>query len=520
MTRRLPAVSVGLVSLLVIAGCAPEPQTDWTPPAWSSPLRVIEARAPIDPADIPGLTPQRLRNEDVGVHARMAYLPGTGERVAAFNARIDGVVRAAIAQRSAAGGVTYRPAVEARGAGLAARGCVPGSTLLPASEVLADPALGGLPGPGVAIVCDIVAAQGSILGERIRIVTGSATQVDSDRSVVVYVDAASGEVVTAAELWGREAVAALRDDLAEAVRRDAGALSLDPSGPLDAEIDALVREGLAVTVPAEGGAFAVTLPAGFLAAELGALGLPLREEPFVVEVPVEVVARLATPFGQRLSSASGVAFDAPPAVPAGLEWIDCALLPCVALTYDDGPSRHTPRLLDELRDARATATFYVLGQYASNRPAIIQRMADEGHEIGGHTWNHPALPKLTAAGIRSQLNRTHALLQKLTGKPVTSFRPPYGEYNTRVLAAAGMPVILWSVDTRDWAGPSEPVLLRRAIDGPRPGGIVLFHDTSAKTVRLAPEIIVALRDRGFTLVTVTQLFGGELPERGAWRSAP
>src|SRR5690606_34837292 len=96
---------------------------------------------------------------------------------------------------------------------------------------------------------------------------------------------------------------------------------------------------------------------------------------------------------------------------------------------------------------------------------------------------------------------------------------PYGEYDERVLRVAGLPAILWTVDTRDWAGPADEVLLQRSIDEPNPGGIVLFHDIHERTVRLAPEIIAGLRDRGFTMVTLRQLFDGNLPTSGAWRSA-
>lgn len=520
--RRRAAASLVLVSIGVLAGCAPSASAGWTPPAWSaSEVRVAEALpAPLDPAGLPQLTLQRLRNEAVGVQARLAYLPGAQGPVAAFNARIDEMVRAAISQRGAEGGVAYRPAVGPRDAGLAARGCVPGSTSLPAAEVLGDPALAPSSGSGVAIVCDVVAAQGEIFGERLRVVVGSSSEVASDTSVVIYVDTATGELATAEQLWTAEAAAILRADIVEAIRREAGGLSLVPLGPPDEEQERIIRLGLTTTVPARDGALAFTLPAGFQAAELTDLGIEATQEPLTIEVPSQLVVRVATPFGARLSEASGADFLGPSAVPAGREWVDCRLVPCLALTYDDGPSSLTPILLDHLVDARAAATFYVLGRYASRNPETIERAAREGHELGGHTWSHPDLTRLTDEEIRSQLDRTQGLLQRLSGQPVTTFRPPYGSFDRRVLAAADRPAIIWTVDTRDWAGPSDEVLRQRAIDEPRPGGIVLFHDTNERTVRLAPEIIAALHDRGFTLVTVTQLFSGELPRSGAWRGAP
>lgn len=516
--RRSVAASLALLCLLGTASWGPVAEAHEEPRERENlRVRILDAPpAPLDPAAFPELTLQRLRNDAVGVQARMAYLPGTGDHVAALNARIDELIRSTIRQQ----GGDYTPVVEARGAGLSARGCLPGSTLLPASEVLSHPELGPPAGSGAAVVCDIVAAQGPFFGERLRVVVGTASEQDSDSSVVIYVDTATGETATAEDLWQEGAAAALHGDLVEAIRREAGALSRTPYGEGAEEQEDGIRAALATTVPAAEGAMAFTVPAELFVADPSGLGIGATQETFTVEVPAELVARLATAFGRRLAAASGRAFDGPDAVPAGREWVDCTLLPCLALTYDDGPSAHTPRLLDELEGARAAATFYVLGSSASRLPGTVSRAAAEGHEIGAHTWSHPHMTRLTDAGIRSQLKRTRSLLRTLSGQPVATFRPPYGDVDRRVLKVAGLPAVLWTVDTRDWAGPSDRRLLREAIDEPEPGGIVLFHDTQEQTVALAPEIISELRDRGFTLVTVTQLFDGDLPRRGAWRGAP
>ncbi|MFT4219948.1 MAG: polysaccharide deacetylase family protein, partial [Microbacterium sp.] len=302
-------------------------------------------------------------------------------------------------------------------------------------------------------------------------------------------------------------------------RRSAGALSTAPARSADQAQAERLRAALASTVPGADGGLAFVLPAGFSSPELEDLGVPATTEPLVLEAPADVVETLASPFGKRLAAASGAPYTGPHAVAAGREWVDCTLLPCIALTYDDGPSRHTARLLDELRASHAAATFYVLGESASKLPGLVRRAVQEGHEVGSHTWSHPSLPRLSVRGIRAQLDRTHRLLRTLTGKPVTTFRPPYGLYNARVLRAARLPAILWSVDTRDWEGPSSRKLFASAVREATPGGIVLFHDTKPRSVRLAPAIIRALHRRGFTLVTITQLFNGDVPARGAYRSA-
>lgn len=517
-SRRIAVALAGLAGLLVTAACAPDVTAGWVPPAWpETAVRIMDAAPePIDPATLPAMTPQRLRNAAAGVHARMSYLSGTDAAAKSLNASIDSAIRAAIKAQ----GRAYRPAVEARGAGLGDRGCVPGSTLLAASDVLADPGLAPPGGSGVTIICDIVAAQGDILGQRIRVVTAADGAVVSDTSTIVYVDTATGERASAEELWRADAVTGLGDDVLEILRREGGALAPSQLGNGEDDAHARVRAALATTVPTTGGALAFTLPVGFEASVLIDLGMAATSAPITIEVPADRVTVLASEFGQRLAAASDVPFSRTSRGVAGRDWVDCSLVPCVALTYDDGPSSWTPRLLDVLAEAQAPATFFVLGPYAARNQGIVSRAFAEGHEVAGHTWNHPDLTTLTDEQIRDELGRTNSLLRNITGAAVTSFRPPYGAVDARVRGVAGLPAVLWSVDTRDWAGPSDAALLDSAVGDADPGAIVLFHDTHERSVRLAPEVISGLRDRGFTPTTVTQLFGGKLPASGHLRRAP
>ncbi len=519
MTPRRRGVAVALLAgILASAACAPVTDPGWMPPSWPvTDVRVVDDPAqPLDPAAQTSLTPQRLSHPSIGLQARMVYLPGREQPAATFNAHVDGVIRAAIAQQEAATGVTYAPVAHAPGAGLGDRGCVQGSTLLSAAELLADATLGPPGGSGTAVVCDVVQAAGELFGVRMRVVTGTPQQIAADATSIVYVDTATGEVFAADRLWTDAAADALRDDVVEALRRASGALSLAPM-TIDDELTAVIRTALATTVPGQDGTLQFTLPAGFTTPELDDLHLPV--EPRAIEVSAALVESVASPFGQRVAAASGTPYAGPAAAAPAREWGDCRLLPCVAVTFDDGPSGFTERLLDDLAEARAAATFYLIGRHAADRRDTVRRAADDGHEIGGHTWDHPSLPSLPDDQIASQLSRTHAVLREITGRAVTSFRPPYGEYDARVLAVAGLPAILWSVDTRDWAGPADDVLLARAVEDARPGGIVLLHDSKEASVRLTPAIIEGLRDRGFTLVTVTELFHGALPSAGAWRFA-
>jgi peptidoglycan-N-acetylglucosamine deacetylase len=514
--RRAPHALVA-AAVLALSGCAVATDTSWSPPGWDeSELTFAGPPEPLDAAAVPALVPQRLRNDAVGMQARFSLLPGS----APLNDRVLGEVRAVIGARTDATGIRYSPQAFAPGAGLADRACVRGSTLRAAAEVLADPALGPAGGSGAAVVCDVVAAAGTVFGQRVRVVSGSAGAVDSDTARILYTDLATGAVVDAAELWTPEAPSALWTALVDALRREAGALSLAPAVAPDEATLAAFAGALQSTVPGADGALVVTVPAGFSAPELAELGVPPTDAPLTVHIPPGLSAPLTSPAGSTLVAAVATAapYQAPAPVPAGNEPVDCSLFPCVALTYDDGPSELTAGILDALAARHAGATFFVMGEKVKGYADLLRRAIAEGHEVENHTWNHPHLPGLPLEVATRQLRDTTAAIEAVTGEKVTMFRPPYGEYNAAVVRAAGLPAILWDVDTLDWQGPGDDELVRRAVDKPSPGSIVLQHDVQGNTGRTAAAVYDGLLDRGFRLVTVSQIFGGSAPAGGVWRS--
>ena len=185
----------------------------------------------------------------------------------------------------------------------------------------------------------------------------------------------------------------------------------------------------------------------------------------------------------------------------------------VALTFDDGPGIHTARLLDALAARNVPATFYVLGQQVEARPDLAARIVAEGHEIASHGHTHRNLAGMSAAGVRTELTRTNQAIQRATGTTPTTFRPPFGSHNatTRAVAAEfGFPVILWSVDTRDWQSRNVNAILGHFVDGSgrvriRDGDIVLLHDIHPTSVTAAIRAVDILLAEGFTFVTVTDL---------------
>lgn len=193
--------------------------------------------------------------------------------------------------------------------------------------------------------------------------------------------------------------------------------------------------------------------------------------------------------------------------------IDCRVVKCVAITFDDGPGASLDKLLAFLDAADARATFFVLGEMVAARPTSLRKIAAAGHEIGDHSWDHPELPRLSDDGVRAELTRTADLVEKITGRRPDLMRPPYGEVSARVvgiLKAREWPIVQWSVDPEDWKDRDADVVYRRVIAQTRPGSIVLLHDIHPTTVAAVPRILATLADRGYTFVTVSELYGRPL----------
>ncbi|QIN28455.1 polysaccharide deacetylase family protein [Brevibacterium luteolum] len=190
--------------------------------------------------------------------------------------------------------------------------------------------------------------------------------------------------------------------------------------------------------------------------------------------------------------------------------VDCAETKCVALTYDDGPGEDTPQLLDALAAEGVPATFFVKGTSIAGNEATLKRIAEEGHEIGSHTWNHPQLTKISRSAAEREHARINGAIEKVTGEKPTVFRPPYGAF-AKGVPDGGLPSIIWSLDTNDWQNKKAPEkTVKAATTDVRPGDIILMHDIHKPSVEASPQIIAKLKAQGFTLVTVSELFGGEL----------
>ena len=192
----------------------------------------------------------------------------------------------------------------------------------------------------------------------------------------------------------------------------------------------------------------------------------------------------------------------------------------VALTFDDGPGPYTAELLDFLKQEGVRVTFFVLGTRVDSYPKLIRRMAAEGHEIGNHSNAHNMLHRMDLVGVRQEMGKCAEKIEKLLGYRPAIMRCPGGNKNSAVeqyAKEAGIPIAYWSVDTLDWKSRDKDAILDIAFgkNGIRDGSIVLMHDIHKTTIPAAKEMILRLKEEGYTFVTTTELIaarrGGIVP---------
>ena len=189
--------------------------------------------------------------------------------------------------------------------------------------------------------------------------------------------------------------------------------------------------------------------------------------------------------------------------------------PRIALTFDDGPHpSYTAAILDILAEYGVKATFFAVGENAKAHPELIRRAANEGHEIGNHTYTHLRLDKCNTEQAEREIGACTRVLEEITGEKIRLFRPPEGVCTEAVKAycrAVEMTVLLWSVDTRDWAHTPTAEIIRNVRENARNGSIILMHDFIGKnspTPAVLRQIIPMLQESGYELVTVSRLLEG------------
>ena len=183
--------------------------------------------------------------------------------------------------------------------------------------------------------------------------------------------------------------------------------------------------------------------------------------------------------------------------------------PMIVLSFDDGPSKYTDRLLDILDENGAKATFFLVGKGIDYRADTVRRIYNSGHDVGTHTWSHPELTRLTNEEVVAQITQAKEKLEEITGSENAYLvRPPYGSFNDEVRtvgAELGVVFVNWSVDTLDWKIKDADKLHEKIISSAKNGAIILCHDIHKTTVDAMETVIPKLIEDGYQLVTFTEM---------------
>lgn len=178
----------------------------------------------------------------------------------------------------------------------------------------------------------------------------------------------------------------------------------------------------------------------------------------------------------------------------------------IAFTFDDGPKRgNTERVVKALEKNGARATFFMLGQNAKLYPDTVKKVMESGNEVSGHSYDHPLLTKIGAAGVNKQMKMMNQAIKDACGSKAASVRPPYGGINDMVKANIDSPLILWNIDTLDWKTRNVNATVQCILKNAKDGDIVLMHDIHAQTVKAVEKVLPKLKARGYEVCTVSEL---------------
>lgn len=178
----------------------------------------------------------------------------------------------------------------------------------------------------------------------------------------------------------------------------------------------------------------------------------------------------------------------------------------IALTFDDGPHPvYTEEILDVLDQAGVKASFFMMGKEAELYPDVVKKVSDAGHLIGNHTYTHANVCQISTEETIDEITKTNDILEDLTGKRPQFFRPPFGCKNEALEKQTGMFWIFWDVDTLDWSLQNTGQIYRLVVKNVGENDIILMHDAYPSTVEAVRELIPALREMGYTFVTVDRL---------------
>ncbi len=191
----------------------------------------------------------------------------------------------------------------------------------------------------------------------------------------------------------------------------------------------------------------------------------------------------------------------------------------IAISFDCAwGTDYTDKLLEIMQEHNVKCTFFTVEFWTKKYPEYIKKISDFGHEIGTHSSTHPYMSKLSKENIIKELSSSAGAIEDITGKKVELFRPPYGDYNDRLIQTAkelNLYVIQWDVDSLDWKDLSANSITERVISRVKNGSIVLFHNQGKHTAEALPTIITKLKEKGYEFVSIGSLIYRDNYKMGA-----
>lgn len=181
----------------------------------------------------------------------------------------------------------------------------------------------------------------------------------------------------------------------------------------------------------------------------------------------------------------------------------------IAISFDAAwGADFTGELLSILKQYNVKTTFFLVAFWVDKYPDMVKKIDECGHEIGNHSANHPKMSQLNEEKIKEELIKTSNKIEAITGKKVNLFRPPYGDYNNRLMNTAknlGYYVIQWDVDSLDYKDYGTDAIVDRVLSKIKNGSIVLFHNNATFTKSALPIVLNKLQQLGYEIVPISEL---------------
>lgn len=178
----------------------------------------------------------------------------------------------------------------------------------------------------------------------------------------------------------------------------------------------------------------------------------------------------------------------------------------IAFTFDDGPHPvWTEKLLDGLKERGIRVTFFVIGQSAEEHPELIQRMLEDGNQVGNHTYSHVQLTACKTDQALEEIQKTQEVIYDATGFQPRYIRPPFGSWNEVLQDKTNLQSVLWDVDPYDWKVQNTDIIVQRILEQTEDGSIILLHDVYEESVEAALKVADIFLERGYRFCTVDEI---------------